>query len=117
MAWRILVPRPGIKPMPPALEAQSLNHWDFPQRLGLKKSATKTPNLTGLQAFALGPFSVYAVTPVSPWPAGSESQVLCTRWYAAMRSHDSTWSQERPGLIKHVGKILVSGNIAVYGHR
>ena len=23
----ILVPRPGIKPMPPAVEAQSLNHW------------------------------------------------------------------------------------------
>ena len=27
MACRILVPRPGIKPLPPALEAQSLNHW------------------------------------------------------------------------------------------
>ena len=26
-ACRILVPRPGIKPMPPALGAQSLNHW------------------------------------------------------------------------------------------
>ena len=24
---RILVPQPGIKPMPPALGAQSLNHW------------------------------------------------------------------------------------------
>ena len=26
-ACGILVPRPGIKPVPPALEAQSLNHW------------------------------------------------------------------------------------------
>ena len=26
-ACRILVPRPGIKPTPPAVEAQSLNHW------------------------------------------------------------------------------------------
>ena len=26
-ACRILVPRPGIKPGPPAVEAQSLNHW------------------------------------------------------------------------------------------
>ena len=26
-AWRILVPRPGIKPTPTAVEAQSLNHW------------------------------------------------------------------------------------------
>ena len=26
-ACRILVPQPGIKPMPPAMEAQSLNHW------------------------------------------------------------------------------------------
>ena len=23
----ILVPRPGIEPVPPAMEAQSLNHW------------------------------------------------------------------------------------------
>ena len=27
MACRILVPRPGINPVPPALEARSLNHW------------------------------------------------------------------------------------------
>ena len=26
-ACRILVPPPGIKPTPPALEVQSLNHW------------------------------------------------------------------------------------------
>ena len=23
----VLVPQPGIKPMPPAVEVQSLNHW------------------------------------------------------------------------------------------
>jgi len=27
MVFRILVPHPGIKPVPPASEAQSLNHW------------------------------------------------------------------------------------------
>ena len=27
MACGILVPQPGIEPMPPALEVQSLNHW------------------------------------------------------------------------------------------
>ena len=27
MACRILVPRPGIKPLLPAAEAQNLNHW------------------------------------------------------------------------------------------
>ena len=27
MACGILVPQPGIEPVPPALEAQSLNHW------------------------------------------------------------------------------------------
>ena len=27
VACGILVPRPGIKPVPPAVEAQSLNHW------------------------------------------------------------------------------------------
>ena len=27
MACGILVPRPGMEPMPPALEAQGFNHW------------------------------------------------------------------------------------------
>ena len=27
MACGILVPQPGIESMPPAVEAQSLNHW------------------------------------------------------------------------------------------
>ena len=27
MTWGILVPRPGIEPVPPALEAWSLNLW------------------------------------------------------------------------------------------
>ena len=27
MVCRILVPRPGIEPLPPAKEVQSLNHW------------------------------------------------------------------------------------------
>ena len=26
-AYRILVPQPGIEPVPPAVEARSLNHW------------------------------------------------------------------------------------------
>ena len=35
-AWGILVPQPGIEPVPPAVEAQSLNHWiarEFPMLL------------------------------------------------------------------------------------
>ena len=27
VGFRTLVPQPGIKPMPPAVETQSLNHW------------------------------------------------------------------------------------------
>ena len=26
-AYGILIPRPGMEPVPPAIEAQSLNHW------------------------------------------------------------------------------------------
>lgn len=29
MVYRILVPRPGIKPMPSALEMWCLNHWSI----------------------------------------------------------------------------------------
>ena len=36
-ACGILVPQPGIEPMPPALEAQSLNHW----------SAREVPHFVG----------------------------------------------------------------------
>ena len=33
MACGILVPRPGIKPVSPALEAQNLNHWTISEVL------------------------------------------------------------------------------------
>ena len=26
-AWHVELPRPGIEPMPPALQVRSLNHW------------------------------------------------------------------------------------------
>ena len=38
MACGILVPQPGFEPAPPALEAQSLNHWtarEVPRSKGL----------------------------------------------------------------------------------
>ena len=45
MAYRILIPQPGIEPAPPALEARSLNHWtarEVPDwTLFLKKPAIK----------------------------------------------------------------------------
>ena len=28
MAWEILVPQPGIEPMPRAVKTQSSNHWN-----------------------------------------------------------------------------------------
>ena len=33
MACGILVPRPGIEPVSPALEAQNLNHWTISEVL------------------------------------------------------------------------------------
>ena len=40
MACGILIPQPGIKPLPPALEACSLNHWttrEVPDEFTLKR--------------------------------------------------------------------------------
>ena len=40
-ACRILVPRPGIEPVSPAVEAQSLNHWttrEVPRGRNLSKA-------------------------------------------------------------------------------
>ena len=42
MACRILIPYPGIKPMPPEVEAWSLNHWptrEFPGAVSLEGAA------------------------------------------------------------------------------
>ena len=38
-----LVPQPGIKPMPPAVEAQSHNHWNSREvtTMALKRSANR----------------------------------------------------------------------------
>ena len=48
----ILVPCPGIKPRPPALEEQSLNHWTTKQVLGLSVPINKmgfaAVSLTGI---------------------------------------------------------------------
>ena len=42
VAYRIPLPRPGIDPVPPAVEVQSLNHWtskEVPERRLLKKES------------------------------------------------------------------------------
>ena len=36
MACRILVPQPGIEPMPPGVEVQSLNHWTAREVLAIQ---------------------------------------------------------------------------------
>lgn len=52
----------------------------------------------------------------SPCQLAPNPRCSATRWCAVTRSHDSSCSQERPDLIKRVGKILVRGNIALHGH-
>ena len=39
MACGILVPRPGIEPVSPAVEAQTLNHWDAAEVLDVTMNA------------------------------------------------------------------------------
>ena len=52
MACGILVPRPGIKPIPPAVEAQSLNHWtarEVPSICHLNSSLPCNPGMVVTQ--------------------------------------------------------------------
>ena len=52
VACRILVPRPGIEPAPPAVEAQHLNHWttrEVPD-LGFKRITLAVLFMTGCRA-------------------------------------------------------------------
>ena len=44
MACGIFVPQPGIKPMPPAVEVRSLNHWTA-EEVPTANYLLKTPNL------------------------------------------------------------------------
>ena len=46
-ACGILLPRPGIEPMPPAVEAQILNHWTTREGPGL----TISYKTSGFQVF------------------------------------------------------------------
>ena len=55
VARGILVPGPGIKLMPPALEAQSLNHWTYQGSPPVAFSVLILPSL----AEALGATSLY----------------------------------------------------------
>ena len=49
MACGILVPRPGIEPVPPMVEAQSPNHW----------TDRKVPNIDFLKNFILPKITKY----------------------------------------------------------
>ena len=44
MAGRILVPQPGIKPVPPAVEVWSLNHWTIREVLIIIIKMTRLPH-------------------------------------------------------------------------
>ena len=50
MAYRILVHCPQIKPVPPAVEAQSLNHWTIREIL---TPTFKTGNFSGSQSILI----------------------------------------------------------------
>ena len=61
MADGILVPGPGIEPVPPALEAWSLNHWTAREVLGTFILDVEEPSAPAL-GFP-GHFSSYRVEP------------------------------------------------------
>ena len=50
MVWhfRILVPQPGIETAPPAMEAQSLNHWTAREEPGELFENTPRPTSWGI---------------------------------------------------------------------
>ena len=56
-ACGILVPRPGIEPVPPAVEAQGLNHWTarkFP-RISKERYSTERTNYDSMRLHKAGP--------------------------------------------------------------
>ena len=53
MACRILVPQPGIEPVPPAVEAQSPNHWaarEFPSEPFLRNQIDQKISLSSFSS-------------------------------------------------------------------
>ena len=64
MAYGTLVPHPGIKPMPPPLEAQSLNHW--------------TTRDVPTQTLNNWPHFVWSLWTPSQWSA------LCAQWLLSL---------------------------------
>ena len=70
-ACGILVPRPGIEPAPPALEAQSLNHWTTKEVL---KVGSLMSHLPGTRSFSvvLGKRSTACEDRDGGWGGGEE---------------------------------------------
>ena len=62
-AWEILVPPPGIKPVPPALEAQILNHWttrEVPIPITLDQFRSSSTSPRGKESDMTERFSTHA---------------------------------------------------------
>ena len=71
MAYGILVPRPGIEPMPPALEEWSLNHWTN-KGVSICPSALKKKDLLLLKYVCARLLSCVRLF-VTPWTVAHQS--------------------------------------------
>lgn len=93
-----------------------------PQKLSFLKNTAESPNPPGPHLLLWAPSLCLRSAAEAQGPRESPCQLTpnprCshTKWLAIMRSHDSAQSQKRPGLIKHVGNVLVGGNMAIYNH-
>ena len=77
----ILVPQPGMEPVPPAVEAQSLNHWTIKEVHLSTRVESISPNL--LQPASLGMFGGHVLVP-DPMVKQTGSQVngkKISSWY------------------------------------
>ena len=122
----ILVPQPGMEPVPPAVEAQSLNHWTIKEVHFSMLVESISPNL--LQPASLGMFGWGHVLVPDPVVKQTGSQVngkkistwykfkqgLCLKGICALRPNvegkQTRWKKKNPkmflgniGTVKHDG--------------
>ena len=72
IAQGVFGPQPGIEPMPPAVEAWSLNHWTTREVHGKPNSSGLKPSKENVLSYVLEPLSLNCISFLT-----SQSCILC----------------------------------------
>ena len=106
---RILVPRPGIEPMPPAVEAETPNHWtarEFPMLYFCLLNLETLPGshfvLSNLHVLVIGLFPLGYTPPVPSLQQTQSSRTTSNALFSVKPSLVSSGSLDHPAIFSQL---------------